>query len=163
MQKTIISIVLIGGAIFLVGKIMTTPPEASRPGAAPRIEISPSEYDLGQVSMAQGKITRVYQVKNVGEGPLKLSAIWTSCACTTAALKIDQKTSPLFGMPGHGVNPAFWSETLAPGQAGELEVVFDPAFHGPTGLGEIVRVVYLESNDKARPRSEAKFFGEVIP
>lgn len=65
-------------------------------------------------------------------------------------------------MPGHGVEPVGWSEKLMPGEKAELEVVFDPAFHGEGGAGDIVRVVYLSTDDPQNKTAELKLEGSVI-
>lgn len=66
--------------------------------AAPKIKISPKEYDAGTVSMSGGLVKHTYEIKNIGDGDLKIDRIWTSCMCTTARLKVGSKTSSEFGM-----------------------------------------------------------------
>jgi hypothetical protein len=125
----------------------------------PKIEIVQKEYDAGTVSMADGVVKHIYEIKNTGDGNLKISRIWTSCMCTTAVLRVGDKESPKFGMHD---NPAFWSQTIAPEQAGFLEVEFDPAFHGPQGVGLAVRAVYLSTNDPENKKAEVKLLANVI-
>ena len=36
-----------------------------------------------------------------------------------------------------------WTGKLAAGQEGEVVAIFDPAYHGPQGVGPISRVVEL--------------------
>jgi hypothetical protein len=50
-----------------------------------------------------------------------------------------------YGMPGHGAAPPAVNARLAAGELANVEVVFDPAAHGPSGLGRIERVVTVES------------------
>jgi len=48
-------------------------------------------------------------------------------------------------MPGHG--PAVdIEERLAPGQLAKVEVVFDPAAHGPAGIGKTERIVTIRNS-----------------
>jgi hypothetical protein len=136
-------------------------PNLGENGKGGRIEITPLEYDFGAVSISAGLVKKTYEIKNAGEGDLKINDILTSCGCTKAVLKIGDRVSPEFTMPGHGINPAAWSETLKPGEKGELEVVFDPAFHGPQGKGEVVRVIYLSTNDSQNKKAEVKLSGRV--
>lgn len=155
---TIIAPVLLaagGISIFL----MNYSPETSNSGQ-PKIEISEAEYDAGTVSMSQGKISHTYEIKNTGVGDLEIDRIWTSCMCTTAKLKVGEKESGEFGIHS---NPLFWSQVIAPGEIGYLEVTFDTAFHGPEGTGEAVRVVYLSTNDPGNEQAEVKLTANVTP
>ncbi len=148
--------------LLLVGIIMffvvNYTPEENHPGT-PRMEIPVSEYDAGTVSMADGLVKHTYEIKNTGEGDLKIDNIWTSCDCTTAKLTVGDKESPEFGMH---TGPAFWSQKIAPGQTGQLEVIFDPAFHGPQGTGPAVRAIYLSTNDPENKKAEVRLLANVI-
>lgn len=143
---------------------------SSRGGAAvdevgtPKIVIEPEEFDFGDVSMANGKVSQTFKIKNEGDADLKLSNIHTSCMCTTATLKVNGKKSPAFGMQGHGATAAFWRETLKPGETADLDVVFDPNAHGPDATGPITRAIYLHSNDggKEDVQSTIMFTANVI-
>lgn len=126
---------------------------------APQVEVSPEEYDAGTISMANGLVKYTYEINNTGEGDLKIDGIWTSCHCTTAILKVGEKTSPTFGMSG---NPKRWSQTITPGQKGYLEVIFDPAFHGSEGKGFAARAVYLSTNDPAHKKAEVRLIANVV-
>lgn len=155
---SLLSILIVGGIVFVFinfskGKSQDTP----------KIEISPLEYDAGTVSMSAGLVKKTYEIKNVGNGNLEIDNIWTSCACTTAILKIGDRISPEFTMPGHKMAPIFWSETLKPGERGELEVIFDPAFHGLQGIGQALRAVYLSTNDPQNKKVEVKLLANIIP
>lgn len=125
----------------------------------PKMVISETEFDAGEISMADGPLIHSYEIKNDGDGDLKISAIETSCMCTTSVLKVDDKTSPEFGMHG---NPVGWSEKIAPGQTAELEVTFDPAFHGPSGTGPVTRAVVFETNDLKNKEAEVKLSAHVV-
>ena len=124
-----------------------------------KMEISPKEYDLGTISMAQGVVSRTFEVKNVGQEDLEIDNIWTSCHCTTAVLKVGAKESPRFGMDN---NSPFWSQKITPGETGLLEVFFDPASHGSAGLGPAVRAVYLLTSDPNNKTAEVRLNSQVI-
>lgn len=126
----------------------------------PRIEITPTEYNAGTVSMSDGLVEKIFEIKNVGQGNLKISDIKTSCMCTTAILEINEETSPQFDM--HSSN-LFWSEKLEPGEIGLLKVVFDPSFHGPQGTGSVVRTISIFSNDSENREMKARLLADVIP
>ena len=50
-----------------------------------------------------------------------------------------------YGMPGHGFIPKI-NETLNSGEEALVEVVFEPAAHGPAGVGPIQRAIAIENN-----------------
>ena len=124
----------------------------------PRVEILEKEYDLGVISMAAGKVSHTYEIKNIGDGDLKISGIRTSCHCTTAVLKVKDRVSPSFGMEGSYL--PFWSETIKPGF---LQVTFDPAFHGPQGVGMVARMVFFSTNDPQNKKVQLILIANVIP
>ena len=126
----------------------------------PKIEIVPLEYNAGVASMADGLVETTFEIKNTGDSDLKITEIKTSCMCTTAVFKLDGKSSPEFGMHS---DKLFWSQKIAPGQTGYLDVAFDPAYHGPNGTGNVTRVVYISSNDPQNRKIEAKLMVNVIP
>lgn len=119
--------------------------ETQKAGAL--VSMRPS-LDLGTVSMAAGKVPFSYLVRNAGTEPLTISRIYTSCMCTNATLVTASERKGPFGMPGHGL-PNTLKATLAPGESANLMVLFDPAAHGPSGLGRIERFVTLESDEAA--------------
>ncbi len=106
-------------------------------------------FNFGTISMARGEVRHAFKVKNSFSEPMTINKIYTSCMCTTAYLvRVGSKLGP-YGMPGHGIVPRI-DEKFAPGEEAEVEVVFDPAAHGPAGVGRVDRAVYLE-NDKGMP------------
>ncbi|KKU91783.1 MAG: hypothetical protein UY23_C0001G0389 [Candidatus Jorgensenbacteria bacterium GW2011_GWA1_48_11] len=119
-----------------------------------------SSFDFGTISMARGKVSRVFKFRNDGSGPAVLSRVYTSCMCTEASLISAAGRLGPFGMLGMGFNPPI-RETIPPGGEGEVEVVFDPAAHGPAGVGRINRVVSLEQASAAP--LEFSFTANVIP
>ncbi len=120
-----------------------------------------SFFDFGTISMAAGKVSHTFKVKNSGSEPLTITKIHTSCMCTEATfVKSNIKKGP-FGMLGHGFLPKI-SETLNPNEEAEILVRFDPAAHGPAGLGKTERVVYLENSGKSG-RLELLISANVAP
>ena len=153
-------VLIVGGAAFGIVKISSrgdggTPNQ----NGSPRMEISQEEYDAGKVSMAAGLVEKTFEIKNSGKGDLKIENIVTSCHCTTAVLKVGDKESPEFGMTNS--NP-FWSQRIAAGQTGYLEVIFDPAYHGSEGLGPVVRAVWFATNDSKNKKAEIRLLANVI-
>ncbi|TAN32924.1 DUF1573 domain-containing protein [Patescibacteria group bacterium] len=122
----------------------------------PRAEITPAEIDAGTVSMAAGKITKTFTVKNAGTGDLVIDNVWTSCHCTTAYLIIDGKKSSRFGMDKMST-----FQKIGAGKTAELEVVFDPAYHGRDAIGAVNRIVYLSTNDSTNKVAQAVLLANV--
>jgi hypothetical protein len=125
------------------------------------IEIEPAFYNLGEVPINSGMVTREYQLKNVSQNTLKLKRIATSCMCTRASFEIGTKKTKFFGMEGRGDrNPPINIEIPA-GATAKVVVQFDPAAHGPQGIGSFERSVYLTFSDPAGTK-ELKFSGTVV-
>jgi hypothetical protein len=125
------------------------------------VEIDPLNYDLGQVPINGGIVTKEYEVKNTTENTLKLKKIATSCMCTTASFELGDKKTKFFGMEGHGDSNPSVNIEIGPGQTGKVVARFDPAAHGPQGVGPIDRSVFLTFSDPAGIK-EMKFNGTVV-
>lgn len=151
-----IPLMLVGGGIVF-GLINYSPAQTE---GSPKAEINPLEYEAGDISMADGPVNYTYEIKNNGDGDLKIKDIKTSCMCTTALLRVGEIKSPTFDMHS---NTAFWSQKIAPGETGFLDVSFDPAFHGPEGTGQAVRVVYFSTNDPQNEKAEVRLMANVSP
>ena len=149
------AILIVGGITF--GLLNYSRSEPSENQGTAKIEILQKEYDAGTVSMATGKVKHTYEIKNTGDGDLKIDSIWTSCHCTTARLTVDDKTSSEFDMDKRST-----SQKIAPGETGFLEVTFDPAFHGPQEVGPAVRAIYLSTNDPQNRKGEVKLLANVV-
>jgi len=127
----------------------TSAQPATSATAATVLTVTPANYDFGSVSMAAGTVRRQFTVSNGGSSPVTLTKLSTSCMCTKASLLVGGRQVGPFGMPGHGAIPRIQEVLPAAGTA-MLEVTFDPAAHGPAGVGRVDRVVTLE-NDGGGP------------
>lgn len=114
-------------------------------GSSGSLVVSEASYDFGTISMRRGNVQRVFTVKNTSQEAVTVTKLYTSCMCTTATLVKSEKKIGPFGMPGHGFMPSI-KETLAPQEEVEVEVIFDPAAHGPSGIGRIERLIYVEND-----------------
>ena len=124
-----------------------------------RLEAAESSYDFGTISMAKGKVTKIFVLKNNTSEAIMAEKLYTSCMCTQATLlKADERFGP-FSMPAHGKIPEI-NESIGPGQEVGIEIIFDPAAHGPAGVGPIEREVTLETSDG---RFKLKFKAQVAP
>ncbi len=119
------------------------------------------EFDFGEVSMAKGLIKHSYEIVNSQDESLTIKKIYTSCMCTTASLiRPDGRRVGPFGMPGHGGPIPTLAEELFGSEKAQVEVVFDPAAHGPAGLGRVERFITVETSNGP---IELSFTAEVIP
>jgi len=130
--------------------------ESSRPRSLLELERQKAEsplrsdkphHDFGEIPITGGDVETVFQVSNEAVDEVELAAVYTSCGCTTAMLEFAEgSTAGPFGMPGHGY-PSEIERTVAPGEGFKIRVTFDPAAHGPQGLGNIMRAVTLHTRD----------------
>lgn len=121
----------------------------------PRIEVTPTEYDFGDVP--RGVSTASFQIWNTGNVDLKLMGISTSCGCTSAVIKYQGMTSPVFGMHN---NPKDWNMNVLPGDTATLEVSYDSALHPDSG--HIERAIYIKSNDPFNPEIQVDLTAYVM-
>jgi hypothetical protein len=112
---------------------------------APSLAAFQPVYDFGAISMAAGKVKHTYTVTNTGQAPVTIIGVQTSCMCTAATVVTSGGRVGPFGMAGHGRMPAI-RETLAPGATAQVEAVFDPAAHGPAGVGRTERVIRIDTD-----------------
>lgn len=147
--------------LLLLGLVLLARPDGS-PGPEPPAAAGAAShrFDFGRISMTQGLVSHVYELPNDSNSPVTISRVYTSCMCTTAYLLKDQKRLGPFGMPGHEALPEV-GLALAPSEKLEVEIIFDPAAHGPAGLGRVERAVMLETAEG--PSFELSFAAEVTP
>lgn len=151
-QQKIVLGVLVGFAVFASLAWIARPTPTSQNVELAEIAdvglaAEEEHYDLGVISMANGIVTHKFKIKNTSSSPLQVNRMYTSCMCTTVSLITSGGEFGPMGMPGHGPLPEFKAE-LQPGQEAEVEIAFDPAAHGPAGVGRIARSVYLQSNGR---------------
>ena len=158
MRNSIISVVVI---IFL-GFLWVALPYTKSPNAgvqtAAALNAEETYFDFGTISMVDGVVSHVFGVKNEGAESVIIKKVYTSCMCTTAF--IEDKSGDRygeFGMPGHGGVARGTNIKIAPGESISVKAVFDPAAHGPSGVGLSERSIYLETNSVQSPRVELKF------
>lgn len=130
------------------------------PNSAGSLSAEEKSFDFGAISMASGKVRRSFKIKNTGVEPVVIEKIYTSCMCTAALLMMNGREFGPYGMPGHGFIPGI-NEKMESGGEAIIEVIFDPAAHGPAGVGPIQRIVIIE-NDTGQPL-ELGFSAFVTP
>jgi len=158
---TVVLISILGGLIVAAkpGPAAKSPPLAE---VQSNSDLAAEEmgFDFGSVSMAAGKVAHRFKIKNANAERIVIRKISTSCMCTTAQLEKDGKKLAIYGMPGHGYIPNL-DEPIAPNEQAIVEVVFDPAAHGPAGIGRVERFVTIYT-DAAQPL-ELSFIALVTP
>lgn len=108
-------------------------------------------FDFGLVSMAKGSVNHSFILKNAGDSKIKITKIHTSCMCTEATLVQGNSRKGPYGMPGHGGLSSKMDEVVDPGREISIDVVVDPAAHGPQGTGPAKKVVYIETDSAIDP------------
>ncbi len=105
-------------------------------------------HDFGSIPINGGNVETVFRISNSASSSLRLVAIYTSCGCTSAAIDFaDGSQAGPFGMPGHAGVQTKIDRTVDVGEEFSVRVAFDPAAHGPGGLGRITRVVTIHTAD----------------
>lgn len=150
-------LVIVLAAFFVTRTGSNSTPSAEVLG----IEASPQSYDLGNVPINGGVVTKEFEVKNTTDKMLKLKKIATSCMCTTAMVEAGGKTTNFFSMEMAGDRNPPVNLELGRGETGKVVVKFDPAAHGPEGVGPFDRAIWLTFSDPAGIK-ELTFNGNVV-
>lgn len=110
------------------------------------LTVKESQYDFGDVSMAKGDVSTEFVLENQSKDNVKIGDVSTSCMCTEAELKMGDKTYGPFGMPGH-LSAGKANAIVNTGEKVIVKVIFDPAAHGPSGIGEVVRQIFINTGN----------------
>ncbi|MBI4036661.1 DUF1573 domain-containing protein [Candidatus Daviesbacteria bacterium] len=161
-KKIIISFVvltflILGGGVYILNQSATSPAVVNLSQNA-KVEVSEKTFDWGEIAYSGPNATKTFTIKNAGTDVLRLTNVKTSCACTTAQVKVGDKTSPSFGMH----TTSSWIGEVPSGKEAQLTVVFDQDFHGPTGVGPMERLISVETNDLTNPKLEFSLKGVVV-
>lgn len=148
------------GALAVIVITKPSPAPAAATGNAGALVAKSASYSFGSVPLTGGLVRTVYMVRNASEEPVTIKGVYTSCMCTTAVLRTAGRNEGPFGMPGHGPRRSI-DLMLAGGESAEVEAVFDPAAHGPAGVGPVSRAIIIEST--AGDPLELSFSALVTP
>ena len=157
----ILTIGIVGGAIFLVGSSSTNTKAVVSKTQGAKISIDHNFKTVGDIGYSKGILYHTFPIKNTGNKDLEIANMASSCMCTKVFLKVEGKNGPEFGMKGMSA-PSSWKGILKPGEKGEIVAAFDPTYHGPQGIGKVSRTASFETNDPANPYVELSFEGEVV-
>lgn len=128
------------------------------PTVGAQAEVDKTSVDWGQIQYNGGKVKAAYRITNNGTETLKLFGATTSCACTTGTITANSKVSPPFGMHAPMSNVI----EVSPGKDAIVEALFDPAFHGPGGIGPISRTITIQTNDPSHQTLNLQASGVVV-
>lgn len=119
----------------------TPAPEQPKPaaptGPAPKVELSITEWDLGSLWWGDPAESQL-QIKNVGELPLEIKHVKTSCGCTVA-------------------QPS--KKVLASGESDTVKL----SYNTKKGALKVSQNITVETNDPVRPTIMIPVRGEVRP
>ena len=110
-------------------------------GSQPQISVTEASLNLGDVVNGE-VITRQVNVQNTGQTDLVIEAVTTSCGCTQATLE------PM---------------TIPAGSSGALFIEFDSGAHGPELTGQLIRQVFIVSNDPQQPEMVVELMANILP
>lgn len=151
------TVLLLVGGVFFLGKQPAGSVELSKNSAA-EFSTDHDRYEWGNIDYGGEKASHRFTVTNNGTADLTIANLKTSCMCTTAQFLSSSGNSPILAMH----QKSTWQGTLAPGDTADIDVVFDPAYHGPQGVGLIERVVSFDTNDPKKPYVEFTLTGKVV-
>lgn len=143
----LIAVGLIGGYFYINNNSDTQNNVENISSEGARVFVEETSYKWRQVGINDGNVEKIFEIKNSGTETLVLSDVITSCMCTTAQLILSGEESPVFGMH----SKSNYEMEVPAGETAELKVVFDPAFHGPGGVGPINRQIKVATNDLNNP------------
>ena len=110
-------------------------------GKDPKIEVETPAIALGNVVNGD-VVVRDVTVKNVGSADLVIKSVSTSCGCTQASLD---------------------SMTIPPGGSATLHIEFDSGAHGEALTGDLVRQIFVISNDPQQAEAMVELTATILP
>ncbi len=156
MNKTTKQIVIWGAVILFVAGIVWLAASDKGNSAASysmgMLTATEQSFDFGRTPMEGGNVIHQFELKNDSEEAVVIEKVFTSCMCTTARIN-----ESVFGM--HGSQRT--SIEVGVGESVMVEAIFDPAAHGPAGVGLAQRSIYLETNSNKSPKIELQFKATV--
>lgn len=145
----IFSLAAIGGSYFFLSSGQKSQPVITsyslNDKERPKVEAKITFFDLGKMKVSEDKSAN-FKIKNIGQKPLQLSNVSSSCNCTFGQVVIDGKESDVFGM--HNVSD--FAGEIPPGKEAIIKVIYRPSIMPVYGAVE--REVYVSTNDPENPK-----------
>lgn len=148
------SLVIIGGAVAILGQEKSVKREEQ--GTA-SLSLDKTTADLGSMK-TQDERSAVFTLTNTAQTTLRIWNVKTSCDCTFAKVKIEEKTSGEFSMHAGGAL-ANWMGEVPPGGRAELIVIYRP-YIMPV-VGRVTRQVTFDTNDPQNSRAQVEIGANV--
>ena len=162
-QQLIKNIIYLGVVIVVIGLLAFMFYLNSLPAKdSPVLYMETKNYDFKTVRQALGEVSTTLDITNQGTKDLVINNMDTSCACTYASIIYNEIEGPRFTMAMHGTNPKNWNVTIPPGKSAKLKIYYDPNVHKDL-RGNIVRSVYLFSNDPKNSKVEVRIYANQVP
>jgi len=129
-MKYLASLLLAGVAFFAAAQ------EEGEPMTGPKILFTEKSHDFGEITQGE-KVEHIFEFENIGNEPLILSDVRTTCGCTA---------------------PEWPKEPVRPGEKAKIKVVFNSA--GKMGMQN--KVITVMSNAVNNPE-RVKIVTNVMP
>ena len=131
-------VVLLGAMVW--GYSRMAGPTQAQLSQQSSLTASTTLYDFGTISMANGTVDHKFPIVNPTDQDITITNLQTSCMCTTAYIGDGGSRQGPFGMPGMGGVTAA-SFVIPAHSTQNVDVIFNPAAHGPAGIGDIDRTI----------------------
>ena len=137
MRKTTLSWCLLTLALGSLAAPCTAQDSAAEQAPQPtgRIKIESLEHDFGSHLALDPTVVDLVPVRNIGDGPLKVTAVRTTCGCVVGKMKDSESGEPV-------VIPA--------GESRDLELRLNPAGWGTDKSKPVI--ITVESDDPQTPQ-----------
>lgn len=132
--------------IFVVGFAFIFTGEKKIPADRPQAETGQVLYDLGEIKVSDVK-QQDFSLKNIGNRPLQILNVNSSCGCTAGQIIYQGVTSKEYSM--HAQGSGYVTE-IAPGDEAVVRLIYRPAIM-PV-YGSVEREVYVSTNDPKKSR-----------
>lgn len=100
--------------------------------------MTPSSHDFGEIR--PDPVDKTFNLKNGGDELLEITRVTTSCSCTSGEVK---------------------DREIEPGNSTTLTVRFDPTAMDPPIRGEVLRIIYIRSNDPDQEETKIEITANV--
>lgn len=151
------SVVIIVGAVFLLGK--DNSPKREALGAA-SMTIDKIFEDFGDMKADEEK-TATFTITNTSETILRIWNVSTSCDCTFASVVIGGQETGEFNMPMHMIaSLKNWIGEVPAKQTALLKVTYRPKVMPVTGV--VTRQTRFSTNDPKNPEVEVSVKANVL-
>lgn len=148
--KYVIGVAVIAG-VLLVGLNVLTSGKVRLSASVARA-VQPA-HNIGDVDIFGGEVVTGFTLQNEGVEDLRILSGRTDCACMVG--EIDGRA--------FGVGGAYFDDlAISPGEEKTLAVIFDPLAYGHVNVGQVTRILLLETDSRTTPKVTVSFTANVI-